>query len=296
MKKKLTIKPPPDFNFKSTVYSHGWSELAPFELDDKTWILRYVFKFADAKTTPISAAIYEAADGKIIVESESDFTDENKIIREVRHILRFDDDLSEFYKLLDAEKNYKWMRDKNAGRLIRSPTVFEDLIKTLCTTNCSWSLTKKMAANLVEELGEQAADGKRAFPTAEAMANVPPEFYRDQIRSGYRSPYFAEIAELVASGKVNPEDWLEADLPTDELKKEMKKLKGVGDYAAENLLKLVGRYDGLALDSWLRKQFYNKHNAESVCDDRKIHDFYKRFGDWRGLVIWCEMTERWMSW
>lgn len=296
MKKKLIIKPPPDFNFKSTVYSHGWSELAPFELDDKNWILRYVFKFADAKTTPISAAIYEAADGRIIVESESDFTDENKIIREVRHILRFDDDLSEFYKLLGAEKDYKWMCDKFAGRLIRSPTVFEDLIKTVCTTNCSWSLTKKMAANLVEKLGEPAADGKRAFPTAEAMASVPPEFYREEIRAGYRSPYFAEIAELVASGKVNPEDWLETDLPTDELKKEMKKLKGVGDYAAENLLKLVGRYDGLALDSWLRKQFYNKHNAKSVCDDKKVHEFYKRFGDWRGLVIWCEMTERWMSW
>ena len=31
------------------------------------------------------------------------------------------------------------------------------------------------------------------------------------------------------------------------MKKEIKKIKGVGDYAAENLLKLLGRYDGLAL-------------------------------------------------
>lgn len=291
MKNKLTLKPPPDFNFKSTLYSHGWSQLAPFELDITDWILSYVFKFDDSLTSPVSAVIYEA-DGEIIIETENDFADEKKILSDVRHILRFDDDLSKFYDLIKTDKEYKWICAENAGRLIRSPTVFEDLIKTVCTTNCSWSLTKKMTANIVEKLGEPAENGKRAFPSAEKMASVSPDFYRKEIRAGYRSPYFAEIAELVADGKVNPENWLETDLPTAELKKEMKKLKGIGDYAAENLLKLVGRYDGLALDSWLRKQFYNKRNRKNVCDDKKIYDFYQRFGDWRGLVIWCEMSER----
>ena len=127
------------------------------------------------------------------------------------------------------------------------------------------------------------------------MAEQTPEFYRDEIRAGYRSPYFFELAEKVASGKVNPESWLNSDLPTNELKKEMKKIKGVGDYAAENLLKLVGRYDGLALDSWLRAQFYKKHNNETVCEDKQITEFYSKFGTWRGLAIWCDMTERWFK-
>ena len=74
------------------------------------------------------------------------------------------------------------------------------------------------------------------------MASVSLDFYREDIRAGYRSPYFVEFAEAVASGKLDPESWLHSDLPTAELKKEMKKVKGVGDYAAENLLKLVGRY------------------------------------------------------
>ena len=75
----------------------------------------------------------------------------------------------------------------------------------------------------------------------------------------------------------------------------MKKVKGVGDYAAENLLKLVGRYDGLALDSWLRSQFYKNHNNEKKCTDLEIEKYYKKFGKWRGLVIWCDMTEKWIS-
>src|SRR5262249_11158505 len=146
-----------------------------------------------------------------------------------------------------------------AGRLMRSPTVFEDLVKTMCTTNCSWALTKKMLVNMVDLLGEPSADGRKAFPTAAAMAAQSEKFYRDEIRAGYRSPYFIELAASVASGKLDPENWLHSDLPTSELKKELKKVKGVGDYAADNLLKLLGRYDGgLALDSWIRSKFYQK--------------------------------------
>ena len=135
----------------------------------------------------------------------------------------------------------------------------------------------------------------RAFPTPEAMASVDADFYRSEIKAGYRSPYFVELAESVASGRLDPESWLHSDLPTPELKKEMKKVKGVGDYAAENLLKLVGRYDGLALDSWLRSQFYKNHNKEKACPDKKIERHYKKYGPWRGLVIWCDMTERWIA-
>ena len=294
MPKTLFLKPPDNFRFVPTVYSHGWSELLPFRLDEENWRLTYVF---DNKLmeNPVSAVIsenekvlkVEISDGKINKKAEA------KILQELKHILRIDEDLSDFYKLSDAEKSLSWISSLCAGRLLRSPTVFEDLVKTICTTNCSWSLTKKMVTNLVERLGKESNDGKRAFPTAEAMANVSPTFYREEMRAGYRAPYFVELAETVASGKLNPESWLNSDLPTKELKKEMKSVKGVGDYAAENLLKLVGRYDGLALDSWLRSQFYKKHNAEQTCTDKEIELFYEKFGSWRGLAIWCDMTERW---
>ena len=152
-----------------------------------------------------------------------------------------------------------------------------------------------MVTNLTEKLGQKTRDGKFAFPTAEAMAAVSVEFYKNEIRAGYRSSYFAELAEKVASGEVNPESWLRRDLLTGELKREMKQIKGVGDYAAENLLKLVGHYDGLALDSWLRAQFYKKHNDGQVCADKNVEDFYEKFGCWRGLAIWCDMTKRWFG-
>ena len=288
---KLILETPKDFNFKTAVYSHGWSQLLPFELDLENWRLSYVF--TGEKT--IAASITENG-GSIEVElfdKKIGKSAEEKILREVRHILRLDEGFDEFYRLTKKEKRLDWIAKLHGGRLLRSPTVFEDLVKTLCTTNCSWALTKNMTRNLVEKLGEESANGKRAFPNPEAMANVSAQFYRDEIRAGYRSPYFAELAEKVASGKLDPETWLDSELPTKELKKEMKSVKGVGDYAAENLLKLVGRYDGLALDSFLRGAFYKKHNSEQTCSDKEIEVFYEKFGSWRGLAIWCDMTEKW---
>jgi N-glycosylase/DNA lyase len=150
-----------------------------------------------------------------------------------------------------------------------------------------------MVSNLVDKLGDRGRKEIVAFPTAAAMAARDEKFYRDEIKAGYRSPFFVELAEKVASGAVDPEGWLSAEMPTAELRKEIKSIKGIGDYAADNLLKLLGRYDGLALDSWLRSQFYKKHNRNKPCPDKKIERKYANFGKWKGLVLWCDMTEYW---
>ena len=291
MGREFSLKLTDTFSFRHTVYSHGWSDLLPFRLDENSWRLTYVFQ---TSSKPVAATI-SAVDGQLRVDVAGSRFDEAKLASDVRHILRLDEPLEEFYKLTDQDERLSWIANANAGRLIRSPTVFEDLVKTLCTTNCSWSLTKSMVTKLVEKLGEPATGGGRAFPTPEALASKSEKFYREQIKAGYRSPYFVELANAVASGELDPESWLTSDLPTIELRKEIKKIKGVGDYAADNLLKLLGRYDGLALDSWLRSQFYKKHNRERICADKKIERHYKKYGAWRGLAIWCDMTERWFD-
>jgi N-glycosylase/DNA lyase len=286
-----TISVPEDFSYKHTVYGHGWCDLAPFSLDETAWTLNYVFPAGKA-AVPVTISGH---DGKVKIKAAAGDLDKKAIVHGVRHILRLDESLADFYDLAKTNAPLAWAAEARAGRLLRSPTVFEDLVKTLCTTNCSWALTKKMVTNIVEKLGNEGPDGSRSFPDAETMAAQSPDFYREEIRAGYRSPYFVEMAEKVASGEIDPESWLTTDMPTPELKKEIKTIKGFGDYAADNLLKLIGRYDGLALDSWLRAQFYKKRNNEKKCPDKKIERHYALFGPWKGLAIWCDMTERWFD-
>ena len=289
MWKTKTIKTSPNFNFGLTVQSHGWYNLAPFRFDEGRRTLTY--PFVEGQNV-VNAKVSHSKAG-LKIELDRAVSDKSLIAEKVRHVFRLDDDLDGFYSEFCGAAEFEWVRSRGAGRLLRSPTVYEDLVKTMCTTNCSWSLTTKMVANLVEMLGERSKEGIFTFPTPEAMASVNERFFREKIKAGYRSPYFVTLAESVASKKLDPEAWVQSDLPTPELKKEIKSVKGIGDYAAENMLKLLGRYDGLALDSWLRGQFYKKHNGGRKCSDKKIDKHYSKFSDWRGLAIWCDMTAYW---
>ena len=289
----LYIEKPQTFSFRHTICSHGWYDLAPFEMDRENFSLSYVFAQSSGRK-PLAATVFEE-DSRLRIELPRKAGDDAAIIRSIRHTLRLDDDIEHFYKTIEGHERLEWVAAKRAGRLLRSPTVFEDLVKTLCTTNCSWGLTKKMVENLVVKLGESDGKGRYAFPTAAAMASVDEDFYRGEIKCGYRAPFFVELAEKVSFGVVDPERWLTSDLPTPELKKEIKQFKGFGDYAAENLLKLLGRYDGLTLDSWLRSRFYATHNGDKKCADKKIEKHYAKFGEWKGLAIWCDMTETWFD-
>ena len=221
-----------NFDFKRTIFSHGWYQLLPFEFDSETEILKTTIRLKN----PVSIEIYETNAGlEIKTDSNLNEAAENEITAKVRHIFRLDEKFHDLYKLIKPETNLKWIARQKEGRLLRSATVFEDLVKTICTTNCSWALTKKMVANLVEKLGEVSANGKKAFPTPEAMAKMPVEFYREEIKSGYRAPYFKELADKINLENLNVEEWLNDKLPVNDLKKEIKKIKGVGNYAAENL-------------------------------------------------------------
>jgi 3-methyladenine DNA glycosylase/8-oxoguanine DNA glycosylase len=127
------------------------------------------------------------------------------------------------------------------------------------------------------------------------MAEAPLSFYTDVMRAGYRAPYFKELAERVACGELDVESWLTSGLPTPALKREMKRVKGVGDYAAETLLRLIGRYDGFALDSWVRGKFTRLHGRGRAVTDEKIARYYSRFREWQGLALWCDMTRDWLT-
>ena len=291
---EITIPTPRNFSFQRTVISHGWYGLLPFSLDQAKWELTRVIDLGDKPPVTITM---RRGKGHVSVTTSRRLTktEAARVLRDARHILRLDDDLAPFYQATGDDPEFALIENQGAGRMLRSPTVFEDLVKMICTTNCSWSLTEKMVTGLVQSLGRESDDGRKTFPTAEAMAAMPVQFYVDEVRSGYRAPYFKELADRVASGELNVETWLASDLSTPELVKEIKGVKGAGNYAAENLLKLLGRYDGLALDSWTRAKFFKVRNNGRKANDKKIERYYSRFKEWRGLALWCDVTQDWLD-
>ena len=291
---ELTIKTPSTFNFQRTVISHGWYGLLPFEFDRQKWKLVRVLE--RGSKPPVTVTLTGTKRSvKVTTDTVLAKKDSEKVLSDVRHMLRLDENLEHFYSSTKDDTDFGWIAAQGAGRLLRSPTVFEDLVKMICTTNCSWALTEKMVTSFVEKVGRDTTDGRKSFPSAAALAEKPLSFFVNEVRAGYRAEYLKELVGRVASGELQVEAWLKSDLPTAELVKEIKGVKGVGNYAAENLLKLLGRYDGLALDSWTRAKFFQVRNNGRKTTDKRIARYYSRFNEWRGLALWCDVTRDWLE-
>ena len=219
----------------------------------------------------------------------------------VARVLHLDQDLSAFYEIAANDPQLSWAAT-GAGRMLRSPTVFEDVVKTLCTTNCSWGLTVTMVNALVTNLGDAPAGEPNAFhhafPTADVMADQNERFYRDVVRSGYRAPRFIELAELQATGAID----LEAlgassrdEIADEEVERQLLALPGIGPYAAAHVMMTIGRNSKLILDSWTRPKYKRVTNARRQPTDAQITKRFRRYGPEAGLAFWLVVTQDWVD-
>jgi 3-methyladenine DNA glycosylase/8-oxoguanine DNA glycosylase len=213
----------------------------------------------------------------------------------VRHMLRLDDDMSAFYAVAAADPDLAWAA-AGAGRMVRSPTVFEDLVKTICTTNCTWSATVRMVTALVQSLGLPAEDAPsaHAFPTAAAMAAAGDDFYTGVAKTGYRGPYLRSIATDVAEGRLDLETLADPALADAEVAERLLALPGVGPYACAHMMMLLGRYQQLILDSWTRPT-YRRLAGRPRVTDKGIEKAFRRYREYAGLAFWLMLTRDWVA-
>jgi len=170
--------------------------------------------------------------------------------------------------------------------MLRNPTVYEDVVKTICTTNCAWSATVRMVTALVEKLGGGT------FPTAEAMAEADEEFYRDVVRAGYRGAYLRSLAVSVADDILDLEALNDPELIDDEVAARLSALPGCGPYATAHMMMLLGRYSRLILDSWTRPTYARLNGRKAA--DRTIQRRFRRYGEYAGLAFWLYLTRDWV--
>lgn len=290
----MTIPVPRGFNFQRTALSHGWYALKPFSYDKENGQLLRILRLADG--TLVSCTLGGRTNAVVIqCSSNSSLTlgQKEEVVGQLKTCLRLTEDFTAFHSEAKKHPQFRWIPRSGAGRMLRSPTVFEDVVKMICTTNCTWALTTLMVTNLVEKFGERLDGSLYSFPVAASIAGSSERVLRKDIKSGYRSPYLLELAEKVASGQLDVEAWRASPKSTEDLFEEMRTVKGLGPYAIGNIMKLVGRYDYLGLDSWVRSQYSELHHKGRRVKDSTIERRYQRYGIWRGLFFWLEMTRYW---
>jgi 3-methyladenine DNA glycosylase/8-oxoguanine DNA glycosylase len=275
------------FLLSSVVGSHGWVQLPPFGRDETGAGLQRVERLdsgrvVDLRITPAPCGVCVQVEASLAEEEQAE------VSAKVGWMLGLDQDLAPFYELARDEPKLAAVEEKAQGRVLRSPALFEDVVKTILTTNTAWGGTKRMAVALVERLGSPLPGDleRRAFPTPEQVAAVDEGYLRDEVRLGYRSPYVLALARAVAAGELDLEALKVADLPTAELRKRLLALKGVGAYAAANLLMILGRYDDLPIDSWAYKMVSHEWHGGEPVGPEEVKAAFAHWGQWQGLAYW----------
>src|SRR6266542_1435134 len=151
---EISIPLPRNFKVKRTVISHGGVELLPFEFDRKSWTLTRVLDFDNRVPVTVRISLTRRS-LRVVASRRLSKRDMEKTTGDVRHMLRLDDDMTSFYRQMTGTPGFEWIAHQGAGRMLRSPRVFEDLVKMICTTNCAWSLREKMVNGLVQSLGRE---------------------------------------------------------------------------------------------------------------------------------------------
>ncbi len=285
-----------------TLNSHGFADLPPIRLDEAAHTLALTLRLPGARPrrVRVGPGSRRHAAIEILGPGTPGARAQTAVLQGVRHVLRMDQDLSAFYRACADDPHLAWAA-AGAGRMLRSPTVFEDVIKTVCTTNCTWSATTRMVTAMVANLGDPALGRDdpltNAFPSPERMAAAPERFYRETARTGYRGLYLISLARAVARGDLDLEGLGAAsrdELPDDDLEAQLLALPGVGPYAAAHIMMTVGRHSRLILDSWTRPKYARLVGKKAVAD-AAIRRRFRRFGPEAGLAFWLFLTRDWVE-
>lgn len=274
---KFTLPARKPFNFLSVIQSHGWYQLAPFHFDEESNTLHYILQLANGRVVGLKLCREE--DGIQVETEKLDKSEHREVVDKVSWMLGLDMDFSRFYAASGGEPKLARLRQRSLGRVLRSPTLFEDVVKTILTTNTLWTATKNMTRKLVNVFGAplEGETEKHAFPSPASIAASSPEVLKEAVRVGYRAPAIHQLAVRVTSGQLDLESLKASTLPTLELRKELLTINGVGPYAAANLLIILGRHDFIPIDSYALKMVSHEwYRGKPVT----AKDVEKRFEKW----------------
>jgi 3-methyladenine DNA glycosylase/8-oxoguanine DNA glycosylase len=243
----FTVRVPEDYDLARDYCSYGYFLLRPNHWDVKRRVFTRDFSI---ERTPVRVEVSQKGTGEgLRVAASRTLTAKQRAVVTgwLTRMLRLDEPASviaAFHRL-----DPRWKRS-GRGRLMRSATMFEDVVKTVTSCNVTWPSTVQMNRRICEVLGGgKVRDGVHPFPEAAKVAGTRTQTLRARCRVGYRDARIVELARLFRTGAVKLAWFEDPTTPDDEAYAALLELPGIGPYAAANIMQLLGRYGWLPLDT-----------------------------------------------
>eukprot|EP00533_Pseudo-nitzschia_delicatissima_P015113 CAMPEP_0197278262 /NCGR_PEP_ID=MMETSP1432-20130617/18390_1 /TAXON_ID=44447 /ORGANISM="Pseudo-nitzschia delicatissima, Strain UNC1205" /LENGTH=226 /DNA_ID=CAMNT_0042744607 /DNA_START=80 /DNA_END=760 /DNA_ORIENTATION=- len=157
-----------------------------------------------------------------------------------------------------------------------------------------WGGTVEMNAKLCRNVGSLGA-----FPTPEEICAVGPDFLKEHCRVGYRGKYIWALAKSIVDGRLN----LARDLGStpsgacnhnrEDVQKRLLKLSGIGPFAANNILQLMGYFDSHPYDTetvrlW-KEDFGASKSANKAEIFAKARAHYSAYAPYEFTAYWYDL-------
>ena len=277
------------FNFENAIKSHGWWMLSPNHWDNEKQKYYRPVKLNSGKNILLSVTY---ADDHLMIDIENNVflnvVEMKEIEKLVSWIFRLEEDFESFYSMSAEHEELLHLSSERKGRLLRSPTLFEDVIKVILTTNTRWQQTINMVNHLVDGLGDPVATKNqiefKAFPRPEKILEAGEDYLKEHVRVGYRSTYIMDAAFKTLDPSFNLESYKNINQEIDDLKK----IKGIGPYAFSTLSMLLGRYDSLPVDSEYKKLVINKYFDGEMPTKKELEGVYDKWKNYKFLAYWFD--------
>jgi len=264
--------------------------------------LQIVYRLGDQ---PVRVSVTEgrrrraAVTLRVMVDGHRLDDEQMDVIRHrVRLVLGLDRDLAEFYDLCTGHLTLHVLPRLGAGRVLRSASMTENIVKALCATNVGWTQAVK-SINRIGQLGLPLPHfvSLNAWPTPREILRAGKPYLTEVCRVGYRAEAILAFCGDVCGGRIDPEGLtdraLDPEVRTDELLAQLRGIRGIGPSSAHYLLSFLGRYEHLSVDSATVAHVARTHTHGRRPTHREIQRIYEGFGRWRQLAWWFE---HWLTW
>lgn len=289
---RLMITPPRDYLLSRDVCSYGYFLLEPNRWDPA---LRTYTTTIDVGEQPVTASIVQPSGkpgGRLVVRTDRavNKADAAALRGQLSRSLRLDEPDATIAQFHAADPRWK---SAGRGRLMRSPTFFEDVIKTVTSCNVAWPSTIIMNRRLCESFGRASVTGKHAFPTPEKLARCRPSSLRARCSVGYRDARIVALAKMFVRGEIDTATLENRDTPDQVIFDLLQEWPGVGPYAAANIMQLLGRYERLPLDSESVRHGRDVLGFTGTPDAimRRVHAHFEPFAQHRFRSYWFELWD-----
>ncbi len=279
----LTIPVPDDFVLFKAVCSYGYFLLAPNRWDRQAGKLHRVFRGDRQRVIRVTIAQTARHPGRLRLSADRKLTprETQQIKQQTTRMLRIDEDQAAWYRV------HRQAKRRRFGRMFRSADLWEDMVKTITGCNVTWRNTMTMNARLVERVGYGG------WPSPGSVVDFGTERLQTECRVGYRAERIVRLAEAFLDGTIDAAWYESSERTTDELYHAVKSIYGFGEYATNNVLQLLGRYDRLPIDTETYRHFCLTQNIKRPKDPTKLHRrierYYAQFNPFPFKAYWFEL-------